>query len=43
MLKDEVYSNHACSEDDLKKDIHGADPSISPAEPSLFLRYRNIL
>jgi hypothetical protein len=39
MLNDEVYSNNTCSEHDLKRDTQSADPTISPAEPSLFLKY----
>ena len=38
MLNDEVYSNNTCSEGDLERGIHSADPTISPAEPSLFFK-----
>jgi hypothetical protein len=43
MLNDEVYSNNAGSKDDLKKGIRSADPTISPAELSLFFKYRESL
>jgi hypothetical protein len=39
MLNDEVYGNNTCSEDDLIRGIQSADPTISPAEPSLFFKY----
>jgi hypothetical protein len=39
MLNNEVYSNNTCSEDDLKRGTQSADPTISPAEPSLFFKY----
>jgi hypothetical protein len=41
MLNNEAYtsSNNTCSEDDLKRGIQGADPTISTAEPTLFFKY----
>jgi len=39
MLNDEVYGNNTCSENDLKRGIQSADPTISPGEPSLFFKY----
>lgn len=39
MINDEMYSNNTCSEDDLKRGIQSADPTISPGETSLFFKY----